>query len=118
MMMRVWAQGYAAVLLAGLVAAPIALRHARPTARPALLARLLAWLLAVLLKDPAFFPRLLRYAKEDLLLAPLLCLFAGGAIAALPRPALRRIVAAALLLVAAWMQLGDFAFHTATLQYR
>ncbi|MBI2321152.1 MAG: DUF1538 family protein, partial [Chloroflexi bacterium] len=34
MMMRVWAQGYAWVLLAGLLAAPWALRSVRATARP------------------------------------------------------------------------------------
>lgn len=116
MMMRVWAQGYAGVLLAGLAAAPFALRHARPTARPVLLAWLVAWLLAVVLKDPLFFPRLLRYAKEDLLLAPLLCLFFGGAIAALPRPSVRAAVTAVALLAAAWMQLGDFIQHAVTLR--
>jgi len=117
MMTRVWALGYGGVLLAGLVAAPVALRRARATARPVLLAWLLAWLLAVVLKDPVFFPRLLRYAKEDLLLAPLLCLFVGAAVAALPRRRLRAAVAAAVLLAAAWIQLGDFVLHTATLQF-
>jgi hypothetical protein len=116
MMMRVWAQGYGGVLLAGLVAAPVALRRARATARPVLLAWLLAWLLAVVLKDPVFFPRLLRYAKEDLLLAPLLCLFVGAAVAAVRRRGLRAAVAAAVLLIAAWMQLGDFAHHASSLR--
>ena len=116
MMMRVWAQGYGAVLIAGLVAAPVALRRAPPAARPVLGAWLAAWALTVALKDPALFPRLLRYVKEDLLLAPLLCLFVGAAVAAVPDPRWRAALAAIVLAAAAWMQAADLALHSATLR--
>ena len=117
MMMRVWALGYGAVLLAGVVAAPIALRRAHPAARPVLVAWGAAWALTVALKDPALFPRLLRYVKEDLLLAPLLCLFVAAALAAVPRPRLRAALTAAVLLAAAWMQSRDFGLHAETLRF-
>jgi hypothetical protein len=67
------------------------------------------------LKEPVLLPRLLRWAKEDQFVSPLLCLLIGGAIAALPRPWLRRAVAAAVVAGAAAVQLRDFALHARSL---
>jgi len=109
--MRVWVGGFLATLLAGLVAAPFAIARARAGARPVLLAWLSAWALTMLAKEPFLFPRPLRWAKEDQFVAPLLALLIGAGIVALPRPWLRRNVAAAVLTVALWYQLGDFRAH-------
>jgi hypothetical protein len=109
--LRLWYEGYWIALLAGLAAAPWALRRAIPTARPVLAAWLAAWALVMLLKEPFLLPKLLRWAKEDQFLSPLLCLLIGAGIAALPRPALRWYAAAAALIVAAAVQGRDFFLH-------
>ncbi|MGE0452770.1 MAG: hypothetical protein AB7O37_03740 [Vicinamibacteria bacterium] len=113
--LRVWLGGFLATLVAGLVAAPFAISRARPGARPVLLAWLSAWALTMLAKEPWLFPRPLRWAKEDQFVAPLLALLIGAGVFALPRPWLRRAVAAALLAVALWFQLGDFRAHATAL---
>src|SRR5439155_1000087 len=81
----------------GLIAAPIALRRGSAEARPFLVCWLAAWALIMVLKEPVLLPRLFRWAKEDQFVSPLLCLLIAGAIAALPRPWLRRAVAAAVV---------------------
>lgn len=112
---RVWAMGFAWPLLAGLLAAPFAWRAARPSARPVLLAWLSAWALVMLLKDPLFFPKTLRWAKEDQFVAPLVSLLVAGAWGALPSGLPRRALGAALLVGALWLGLRDFLFHANTL---
>jgi hypothetical protein len=109
--LRLWYGGYWMLLLAGLAAAPWALRRAAPTARPVLVAWLLAWALVMLLKEPFLLPKLLRWAKEDQFLSPLLCLLVGAGIAAIPRPALRWVAAAVALAGAAAIQGRDFILH-------
>lgn len=109
--LRLWYEGYWIGLLAGLAAAPWALRRAVPTARPVLVAWLAAWALVMVLKEPFLLPKLLRWAKEDQFLSPLLCLLIGAGITALPRPALRWCAAAAALIVAAALQGRDFFLH-------
>jgi hypothetical protein len=112
---RIWAGGYGWLLAAGLAAAPVALRRARPFARPILAAWLLAWALTMLLKEPFLLPRMLRWAKEDQFLSPLLCLFVGAAVAALPERWMRRAAAAVAIAVAAVLQARDFLLHANSL---
>ena len=54
--LRVWRLGFWLWVLAGLVAAPFAVKRARAEARPVLVAWLLAWALLMLFKDPVFLP--------------------------------------------------------------
>jgi hypothetical protein len=109
--MRVWAAGFAIPLLAGLIAAPVALRRAAPDARPVLTAWLLTWPLVMLAKEPFLFPRPLRWAKEDQFIAPLLALLIGAACWALPKAWMRWAAAAVAVAVALYLQLGDFRIH-------
>jgi hypothetical protein len=112
---RIWILGFAAPLVAGLLAAPWALRRARASARPVLIAWLLAWALIMLLKDPLFFPKMLRWAKEDQFVSPLLCLLVGAGVAAIRPTAWRRAAAAVVLAVALALAVRDFYFHANTL---
>jgi hypothetical protein len=112
---RIWALGFAVPLLAGLVAAPLALRRARPSARPVLIAWLLAWALIMLLKDPAFFPKMLRWAKEDQFVSPLLAVLVAAAVAAIRPDRPRRVATAVVVLVALALAARDFYFHANTL---
>jgi hypothetical protein len=109
--LRLWYEGYWTLLLAGLIAAPLALRRADAVARPVLVAWLAAWFLMMLFKEPFLFPKLLRWAKEDQFLSPLLCLLIGAALAALPRPSLRWSLAALAVAGAAVLQGRDFILH-------
>jgi hypothetical protein len=113
--LRVWRLGFDWWLAAGAVAAPFALRRVRADARPVLVAWLAAWALLMLLKDPLFFPRLLRWAKEDQFLSPLLCVLIGAAVFSLPRPWIRVAAAAVAVLAAARIQWYDFLLHANTL---
>jgi hypothetical protein len=115
--LRVWRLGFWLWTLAGLLAAPFALWRARATARPVLVAWLCAWALLMVLKDPLFFPRLLRWAKEDQFVSPLLGLFVAGAVAALPRPWMRAAAAAVAVAAAARIHWGDFVLHANTLRW-
>ena len=65
----------------------------------------------MLLKEPFLLPKLLRWAKEDQFLSPLLCLLIGAGIAALPRPLLRWSAAAVAVAAAAVLQARDFILH-------
>ena len=112
---RIWLLGFAYPLIAGLLAAPIALRRARPSSRPVLLAWLLAWVLIVVLKDPLFFPKMLRWAKEDQFVSPLLCVFLGASLGAIRSERLRRLAVVAVLSFAAFLAALDFYFHANTL---
>ena len=112
---RIWAGGYGILLAAGLLAAPVALRRARPDARPILVAWLSAWALIMLLKEPSLLPRMLRWAKEDQFLSPLLCLLVGAAVAALPGKWMRWTAAALVIAVAAVLQARDFLLHANSL---
>ena len=112
---RMWAGGYGILLAAGLLAAPVALRRARPEARPLLVAWLSAWALVMLLKEPFLLPRMLRWAKEDQFLSPLLCLFVGASVAALPQKRMRVAAAVLVVLVAAALQARDFLLHANSL---
>ena len=109
--MRIWAAGFALPLVAGLLSAPLALRRALPSARPVLVSWLAAWALVMVLKEPLFFPRPLRWTKEEQFVSPLLALMIGGGVAALPRAWMRWTAAAAIGAMAAWLQLGDFLTH-------
>ncbi len=113
--MRLWALGFAWPLGAGLLAAPWALRRAVPAARPVLLAWLAAWALLMVLKEPVFFPRLLRWAKEDQFLSPLLCLCIAAACTAAKPRWLRMTLTALALVGALLLQLRDFQHHANSL---
>jgi hypothetical protein len=113
--LRLWALGLWIPLAAGIAAAPLALRRAPAWARPALVSWLAAWALLMLLKEPFLLPRLLRWAKEDLFLGPLLGLFLAGAVAALPGRAARLVAAAVVIGAALLLQARDFTYHASTL---
>jgi hypothetical protein len=112
---RIWVLGFAWPLVAGLLAAPIALRRARPAARPVLLAWLLAWALIMLLKDPAFFPKMLRWAKEDQFVSPLLCMFIAAGVAGIRPDRLRRVATGLVLAAGLALAARDFYHHANTL---
>jgi hypothetical protein len=114
--LRIWVLGYWVPLLAGLLAAPFAFSRMRPSARPVALAWLLDWAALMLLKEPFLLPKLLRWAKEDQFLSPLLCLLVAGAVASLPRAWMRWGGAALCLGTAAWLELRDFAHHANSLR--
>ena len=112
---RLWAGGFGILLTAGLLSAPIAVFRARVEARPILSAWLMAWALVMVLKEPFLFPKMLRWAKEDQFVSPLLCLVLAAAVAALPRRWLRWSAAALVLAVAAALQGRDFLLHANSL---
>jgi hypothetical protein len=114
--LRLWVLGLWIPLLAGVLAAPLALVRAKPWARPVLVAWLLAWELIMVLKEPGLFPKLLRWAKEDQFVSPLLCLFAGAFCAALPKPWQRRLATAAAVAAALALEARDFAHHANSLR--
>ncbi len=114
--LRLWTLGLWIPLAAGVVAAPFALRAAPGWSRPVLLAWMAAWALVMVFKEPFLLPRLLRWAKEDLFLGPLLGLLVAGGLSAIPDRTLRRIAVAAALGVAAWLQVRDFGYHASTLR--
>jgi hypothetical protein len=113
---RLWAGGYGLLLAAGLAAAPLAMRRARAEARPILVSWLVAWALLMLLKEPFLLPRMLRWAKEDQFLSPLLCLFVGAGIASLPRAWMRWSAAAVVVAAALVIEARDFLLHANSLR--
>jgi hypothetical protein len=113
---RLWAGGYGLLLVAGLFAAPVALRRARAEARPLLVSWLVAWALLMILKEPFLLPKMLRWAKEDQFLSPLLCLFVGAGVAALPRAWMRWGAAAVTAGVALAIEARDFLLHANSLR--
>jgi hypothetical protein len=114
--LRVWRLGFWIPALAGLAAAPLALRRASPAGRPVLVAWLMAWVLVMILKEPLFLPRLLRWAKEDQFLSPLLALLIAGAAWSLPRAWMRWAASAAAVAAALALQLRDYWHHANTLR--
>jgi drug/metabolite transporter (DMT)-like permease len=114
--LRLWVLGFWIPVLGGLAAAPFALRRARPAARPVLVSWLAAWGLMMLLKEPFLFPKLLRWAKEDQFLSPLLCLTVAAGAWGLPRRWMRWAAAAVVVGAAAWLELRDFAHHANSLR--
>jgi hypothetical protein len=114
--LRLWVLGFWMTLVAGLAAMPVALRRARPAARPVLACWLAAWAAIMVLKEPWLFPKLLRWAKEDQFLSPLLCLAIAAAVAAVPSAGARRLATAAVLGGALWLQLRDYAHHAVSLR--
>ena len=114
--LRLWMLGFWIPLLAGLLAAPLAFQRMRASARPVALAWLVAWASIMLLKEPFLFPRLLRWAKEDQFLSPLLCLLVAGAVASLPRAWMRWGGAVVAVGTAGWLELRDFAHHANSLR--
>jgi hypothetical protein len=113
---RLWAGGYGLLLAAGLAAAPLALRRGRAQARPILVSWLAAWALLMLLKEPFLLPKMLRWAKEDQFLSPLLCLFVGAGVAALPRAWMRWSVGGAVAAAALVVEARDFLLHANSLR--
>jgi hypothetical protein len=114
--LRIWVLGFWIPLAAGLAAFPFAWRRAAAWARPILVSWVMAWAGIMLLKEPFLFPKLLRWAKEDEFLSPLLCLAIGAAVGGLPRAWMRRAGAALAVSTALWLQLRDFAHHANSLR--
>jgi len=113
--MRLWALGFAWPLAAGLIAAPFAFARAAAPARPVLASWLGAWGLIMVLKEPLLFPKLLRWAKEDQFVSPLLCLTLAAACSAARPRWLRACLTIAALLGALWLQWRDFQHHANSL---
>jgi hypothetical protein len=114
--MRVWRLGFDVWLVLGLAAAPFALARSRPARRPVLLAWFGGWVLLMILKDPAFFPRALRWAKEDQFLSPLLCLLIAGGLAWVRPVVARRALTVVVLAVMLRLQVRDFLLHVDSLR--
>lgn len=114
--MRQWALGLWAPFLLAAVALPFALKRARASTRPFLAAWALAWALVMALKEPFLFPRLLRWGKEDLFVAPALALLIAGGLAAVPARVPRRLLQAAVLAGLLWLQWRDFLHHANSLR--
>lgn len=108
--MWIWILGFRFMVPAGLLAAPFALRSLRRPASPIMVSWLLAWALVMLLKEPFLFPKLLRWAKEDQFVSPLLCVFMGAAVWCLPRPWMRWTAAAGMVAAALALQLRCFGY--------
>lgn len=113
--MRLWAMGFWIPLGAGLACAPYALQRARASARPLLVSWAFAWAAVMLLKEPFLFPKLLRWAKEDQFVSPLLCLFVGAAAASITARGVRLAAVALAILAALWLQVRDYALHADSL---
>ena len=114
--LRIWRLGFWISALAGAAAAPFAWRRAFSAGRPVLVAWLLAWVLVMLLKEPALFPRLLRWAKEDQFLSPLVALVVAGAAGGLPRAWMRWMASTAAVATALALQLRDYWHHANSLR--
>jgi hypothetical protein len=69
----------------------------------------------MVLKEPAIFPKLLRWAKEDQFVSPLLCLMLAAAAGAPRSRGLRALLMIAALLGALFLQLRDFRYHANSL---
>jgi hypothetical protein len=69
----------------------------------------------MLLKEPVFFPKLLRWAKEDQFLSPLLCLCLAAAITGARPRWLRALLTTLVLLGALALQWRDFQHHANSL---
>jgi hypothetical protein len=69
------------------------------------------------LKEPWAFPRLLRWAKEDLYVAPALALLVAIAIARIESRPLRVGLVAVGLLTALFLRARDYGFHADTLRF-
>jgi hypothetical protein len=113
--LRLWILGFWMPLGLGLLCAPLAWVRAPRWARPVLTSWLAAWVLVMVFKEPFLFPKLLRWAKEDQFVSPLLCLCAGAALAAVPRRTLRWGLAGLLLAGALYLEANDFAHHANSL---
>jgi hypothetical protein len=114
--LRIWILGYGIGLAAGLLALPWALARGRRSARPVLLAWASTWITIMILKEPIFYPKLLRWAKEDQFLSPLLCLLIAGAIWTLPRAWLRWALTLLTLGTAVWLAMRDYWHHMVSLR--
>ncbi len=113
--LRVWGAGFWIPLAAGLLAAPFALRRVSARVRPLLVSWWGAWAAFMLLKELPAFSKLLRWAKEDQFLSPLLCLMIAGAVGPL-RPAWLRWLLTLLALGAGLgLHARDYSFHANTL---
>jgi hypothetical protein len=81
-----------------------------------LVAWLLAWAFVMVLKEPVLFPRLLRWAKEDQFLSPLVALVVAGAVWGLPRAWMKWAASAAAVATALALQLRDYWHHANSLR--
>jgi hypothetical protein len=113
--MRIWNLGYWVGCLAGLVAAPLAWRRTTSERRLILASWFGAWVLVMFFKEPFLFPKLLRWAKEEQFLSPLLCLLIGAGVGGVARGPWRFLLGALVLGVALWIEVRDFLLHANTL---
>ena len=115
--LRLWRLGFYIPLLATIPAAFFVAKRCAGAARAFVLSWLGAWTLMMVLKEPFGFPLLLRWAKEDLYVAPALALVIGVAIAKIETRVARRTVAALAVAVAILLRARDYGFHANTLWF-
>jgi hypothetical protein len=115
--LRLWRLGLFVPFLAAIPATAIVIARCSATIRAFLLAWLSAWAGIMLLKEPWAFPRLLRWAKEDLYVAPVLALLIAIAIARIESRPLRVGLIALSLLTALSLRARDYGFHADTLRF-
>ncbi len=81
-------------------------------ARRVILAWTATYLFLLVLKDPVFFPQLFLHVKEDLLIAPLLCILGGMTLQRLATLGRKgKWAALAILLVLAACQVRDYLYN-------
>lgn len=115
--LRLWRLGLFVPILAAIPATAVVIARCSATIRAFLLAWLSAWAGIMLLKEPWAFPRLLRWAKEDLYVAPALALLIAIAIARIESRPLRLGLIAVGLLTALFLRVRDYGFHADTLRF-
>jgi hypothetical protein len=113
--MRLWNEGLWIPVLLGLMAALPAICTTSPRVRSLLIAWLGAWIVFMGLKELPILAKLLRWAKEDQFLSPLLCLFLAGAIGTITRSRWRWVLAGTLVLLLAWLHARDYVSQVRTL---
>jgi hypothetical protein len=115
--LRLWRLGLWFPFLAALPATWFVIVHGSAAVRSFLLAWLSAWAGIMLLKEPWGLPILLRWAKEDLYVAPALALLIAIAIGRLESRSLRVALAGLSVAACLYLRAVDYGFHANTLRF-
>ncbi len=115
--LRLWRLGLFVPFLAAIPATGLIIVRAPAAVRSFLLAWLSAWAGIMLVKEPWGLPVLLRWAKEDLYVAPALALLIAIAIARLDSRPLRTALAALSVVIFLYLRVIDYGFHANTLRF-
>lgn len=115
--LRLWRLGLFVPFLAAIPASINVFTRSAAWVRAFLLAWISAWSGIMLLKEPFAFPFLLRWAKEDLYVAPALALLIGIGVARVESRAFRLVLGGVCLLGVAALRIRDYGFHANTLRF-